>query len=94
MSYVDFAKLTNDNVKAFTLDSYYCGTIQGEEGEDIIIKDDENRFYKISKSKVINFDGSQLNLNITYGDFKELEDKEDPLKSIDESIRHVKESMK
>lgn len=94
MQSIDFAKLTNDNVKAFTLDNYYCGTIQGEEGDEVIIKDDENNFYKMPKSKVINFDGFQLNLNISYGDFKEFEDKEDPLKSIDESIRHVKESMK
>ncbi len=93
MQSIDFAKLTNDSVNAFTLDNYHCGIIQGEEGDDVIIKDNKN-FYKVPKSKVMNFDGSQLNLNITYGEFKEYEDKEDPLKSIDESIRHVKESMK
>ncbi len=37
MQSIDFAKLTNDNVNAFTLDNYHCGTIQGEEGDDIII---------------------------------------------------------
>lgn len=64
MHYIDFAKLTERNVKAFTLDKCLCGTIQGEEGVDITIKDDKNNFYKIPKSKVSNFDGLQLNLNI------------------------------
>jgi hypothetical protein len=93
MSYIDYTKLTQDNVKVYAMNNYLCGTIQGEEGEDIMVKDDENHFYKVSKSKVMDFDGSQLNLNISHSDFKNLEDKQDPLESIDDSIKHVKESL-
>lgn len=72
MSSMDFSELIKDRKGVLTADNESCGNIIGERDDSIIIEEGSvsQRIYKVPKSKISGYNGSQLLLNLSYRDLK------------------------
>jgi hypothetical protein len=96
---INWAELVKDRKGIRTKDNKSCGNIIGNDEKNIIIEDGamRQRIYRVPKSTIQNYNGSELRLNISYNELESDEVKDDDkgmLDSITESGKDKTKSLK
>ena len=97
---INCTELVRDRKGIRTKDNKSCGNIIGSDEKNIIIEDGAMRqhIYKVPKSSIESYNGSELRLNISYDaletDEVKDDDDKDMLESITESVKDKTKSLK
>jgi hypothetical protein len=96
---INWTELVRDRKGIRTKDDKSCGNIIGNDEKNIIIEDGAMRqhIYKVPKSNIQSFNGTELRLNISYDELETDEVKDDDkgmLESITESVKDKTVSLK
>jgi len=96
---INWTELVRDRKGIRTKDNKSCGNIIGSDEKNIIIEDGAMRqhIYKVPKSSIESYNGSELRLNISYDELETDEvkdDDKDMLESITESVKDKTKSLK
>ena len=95
----NWAELVKDRKGIRTKDNKSCGNIIGNDKKNIIIEEGgmRQRIYRIPKSTIQRYNGTELILKISYDEFKTDEVKDNDkhiLESITESVKDKTVSLK
>ena len=96
---INWTELVRDRKGIRTKDNKSWGNIIGNDEKNIIIEDGAMRqhIYKVPKSSIESYNGTELRLNISYDELETDEvkdDDKDMLESITESVKDKTKSLK